>query len=71
MASTSLIGAVLSIAASVLLVSRKSEDASISSYAGSAFTFFFLFMVANLVYSVILYPIFFTPFKHLSVPPVS
>jgi hypothetical protein len=36
------------------------------------FAYIFIFLsIGRLIYSVILYPIFFTPFKHLPAPPVS
>ena len=70
MAFSALHCAVLSIGASAFLLSRKPERASLFSYSGVALALFLLSIALKIFYTVVVYPIFFTPFKHIPVPPV-
>ena len=67
--------ALLSIAAaacvSVLLISYLPAYSVKESIAATFVASYLFFTLAEAVYWVIVYPAFFTPFKHLPVPPVS
>lgn len=71
MPSSTVVGALSLLGAAVLLLSRRPEYVAYYYYARLSLTLISLFYVGQLIYSIILYPIFFTPFKHLPTPPVS
>ncbi|KAK2761792.1 hypothetical protein FQN54_001620 [Arachnomyces sp. PD_36] len=68
MAPSPLSIAVLSASAAVFLTPRVSSSSSLYSHAGVAFILFLILQAAKYVYSIILYPIYFTPFKDIATP---
>lgn len=73
MSSSTLFGVLVFTSALILLISRRRDQETnyYDYYAKLSLAFLFLFFIGKLVYSTILYPIFFSPFRHLPTPPVS